>query len=120
MQNSACVEGINLIPKSGNTLVVTKSYKDVIILTQFGVPSISPPGESSREAIEVVKELSYNKIISLMDFDYTGIKSANHLRKTYGIEPYFLTNGRFSTPDYGAKDISDYLFKLKKLQNENS
>lgn len=44
-----------------------------------------------------------------MDFDLTGVKMANTLLKRYNIQPLFLTDGRFGTRDYGAKDISDYI-----------
>ncbi len=44
-----------------------------------------------------------------MDFDLTGVKMANTLLKRYNIQPLFLTDGRFGTINYGAKDISDYI-----------
>ena len=34
---------------------------------------------------------------------------ANTLLKRYNIKPLFLTDGRFGTINYGAKDISDYI-----------
>ena len=48
-------------------------------------------------------------IFVLLDFDLTGIRMANKIRKEYPVVVLFLTNGRFGTKDYGAKDISDYI-----------
>ena len=95
---------------SGNVLIITKSMKDVMCLKQFGVAACSPASEVVEPEPEVIEDLStrYEHILSLMDFDYTGIRMSNILFKKYSIQPMFLTDGRFGSKDYGAKDISDY------------
>ena len=50
----------------------------------------------------------WSRKFCLTDFDITGIRIANKLRKK-GYEPLFLTNGRFNTWNYNAKDISDFI-----------
>ena len=56
--------------------------------------------------------LSYHTInFVLLDFDITGVRMANYLRKKYPVIVLFLTNGRYGTKDYGAKDFSDYVKK---------
>jgi hypothetical protein len=85
--------------------------KDVMVLDLFGVPAISMQSESTTPYPEIIDELRsrFDRIISLYDFDYAGVVNALKLKRLYGISPCFLTNGRFGTRDYGAKDISDYI-----------
>ena len=45
----------------------------------------------------------------MYDFDRTGVKWANFLRRKFDLPVFFLTDGRFGTRDYRAKDISDYI-----------
>ena len=94
----------------GNLLVITKSMKDVMCLKQFGIHACAPSSEVVEPDPKVIKNLStkFDHLVSLMDFDYTGIRMANRLFKKYNIQPLFLTNGRFGSRDYGAKDVSDY------------
>ena len=40
----------------------------------------------------------------MYDFDLTGIRGANKMKREFGIAPHFITNGRFNTPNYGGKD----------------
>ena len=94
----------------GNLLVITKSMKDVMCLRQFGIHACSPSSEVVEPDPKVIENLNtkFDYLVSLMDFDYTGIKMANNLFKKYNIQPLFLTDGRFGSKDYGAKDVSDY------------
>ena len=90
--------------------VLTKSIKDVIVLDLFSINSVSLAAEGIPiRANENEKISSYwNKKYSLTDFDLTGIKAANKLKKQ-GYKPLFLTNGRFKTWNYQAKDISEFI-----------
>jgi len=49
----------------------------------------------------------FDNIVIMFDFDLTGIRSTNIMRKLYKIPYFFITNGRFGTVDYGGKDITD-------------
>ena len=92
-------------------LIITKSLKDVMSLYSFGITSIAPMSESvilQPEQITMLRK-HFRHIMSLMDFDKTGVHNANILRHRYGIEPLFLTNGRFGSVNYGSKDFSDYV-----------
>lgn len=107
------IQGYRELPKKGKTLIITKALKDVMTLRELGYDAIAPQAESVLISPQQIVELKnrFKKIVSLMDFDYTGVVMLNKMKKLYNIPPYTLTNGRFYTPNFGAKDISD-LVKL--------
>lgn len=111
------LQGYDQLPEEGDILVITKSLKDVIFLDGFDIPAVAPLGESILITRDQFIDLynRFDNIFSLMDFgksnggvDRTGTRTAFEMRRTYGIEPLFLTNGRYGTYDYGAKDITDF------------
>jgi len=104
-------QGLEQLPQFGDHIVITKSMKDVMALRQLGVVSAAPASEAVIPDDGIMTEISrrFTNIYSFMDFDLTGVKMANTLLKRYNIQPLFLTDGRFGTKDYGAKDISDYI-----------
>ena len=86
----------------------------------MGIASIAPPSESSILSKEQYEELSnrFTTLISLYDFDLTGVRSANKMRKLYKIAPFFLTNGKYGTEDYGGKDPTDIAFNKGRSHAE--
>lgn len=96
--------------KKSNFGVLTKSIKDVIVLDLFGINSVSLGAEGIPvRANENAKISKYwSKKYSLTDFDRTGIVAANKLKKL-GYTNLFLTNGRFKTWDYNAKDMAEFI-----------
>jgi len=105
------LQGLSQLPERGDTLVVTKSLKDVMCLDIWGIPAIAPSSESCVIPADIVKSLSdrFARIYILYDFDRTGISFANKHRKLYGFMPLFFTNGKFDTFDYKSKDFSDFI-----------
>lgn len=105
------LQGYSQLPESGDTLVITKSLKDVMCLSIWDIPSVAPASESCVIPADVVKDLTdrFARIYILYDFDYTGICFANKHRKLYGFIPLFFTNGKFNTFDYKVKDFSDFI-----------
>ena len=105
------LQGLSQLPKSGDTLVITKSLKDVMCLDIWGIPAVAPSSESCVIPSDIVKQLydRFTKICILYDFDRTGISFANKHRKLYGFTPLFFTNGKFGTFDYQVKDFSDFI-----------
>lgn len=118
--NHKGLQGYAQLPLKGKLLVITKSLKDVMFLCQMGIAAVAPPSESSILTEEQYKELSnrFSSIVSLYDFDLTGIRSANKMRKVYDIVPFFFTNGRFGTRDYGGKDATDIAFNKGSKEAE--
>lgn len=85
------IQGIHLIPTLyknpqyqglyiyDNLIIITKSYKDVIVLSELGFHSIAVHGESveiSDNLLNYLYEQGYEKIILLYDNDKTGLERA--------------------------------------------
>ena len=68
------------------------------------------PSETTIPTDEEIKEISKRHDILLVftDFDYAGVRFANSIRKQFNFIPIFLTNGKYRTVNYGAKDLSDF------------
>lgn len=109
IQNTNCIQGLKQLPEKGDLLVITKSLKDVMSLDRMKISSIALQSESVIINEDVIADfvLRFSKLIILYDFDYTGIVGAARIRRTYNIPARFLTNGRFKTHNYNAKDVSD-------------
>tara|TARA_R110002020_G_scaffold208452_6_gene414200 strand:- start:11355 stop:12431 length:1077 start_codon:yes stop_codon:yes gene_type:complete len=106
--NKTILQGWDQLPKKGNTLIITKALKDVIVLRTLGYYSLALQSEVSSIKNTVVDELysRFDKIYILQDFDLAGVSGTNRLRKKYGFHYIFLQN--FKTRNNQMKDISDY------------
>lgn len=98
-------QGYNQLPESGDTLIITKSLKDVMVLYQFGYSSIAPQSEAQLVDKDFMKTLKkrFNRIIMFFDNDGPGINGAMKNCDKYKLE-------MITVPlDYCAKDISDVI-----------
>lgn len=109
LTNYSSMRGVANI-KPSDYGIITKSVKDVVVLDLFDTNSCSLAAEGIIPTELEFKKLNHywKKTYSLLDFDLTGIRMANRLRKK-GISPFLLTNGRIGSYNYGAKDISDFI-----------
>jgi len=112
--NTSKLQGYNQLPEKGEMVIITKSMKDVMVLFNLGIPAVAPQSETQMVTEEEYEDLSqrFEKIYSFYDFDLTGIRTANKMKKFYGIPTIFLTNGRFGTTNFRAKDVSDKLEEI--------
>jgi hypothetical protein len=111
LTNSKSIQGLKQLPEKGKILVITKSMKDVMVLRRLGIFSVAFQSEvilPPKDVIDSFKE-KFENVYSFYDFDLAGIRTANKMRKLYGIKPIFLSNGKMSTYDYKAKDPADYV-----------
>lgn len=117
INNYLGLQGEAQLPLKGPLLVITKSMKDVMYLFQLGIAAIATSSESVILSHDKMLELKgrFDNIIIMFDFDLTGVRSTNAMRKLYDLPYVFITNGRFGTVDYGAKDITD----VHKIKREN-
>lgn len=106
-------QGENMLPYSGELLIITKSLKDVMSLWELGYTSVAPPSESTFLPIEYFNKQKdrFKKIVLFFDNDTAGIKMNKKFSEQLGI-PYIIS------PELKAKDISDYIkiFGLNKAK----
>lgn len=97
------IQGYEQLPQKGDTLVITKSMKDIMCLYKMGIPAVSPSSESTFIPLQVLEELKkrFKTIILLFDRDSSGCKNSIKIKNQFGIKPLFI-NKKFK-----AKDISD-------------
>jgi hypothetical protein len=105
------LDGYNDLPERGDLLVITKSRKDRMCLAMFGILAIAPQAEGNYISDDILGDLDarFDTILVFFDFDKTGIIGANRLKRSYNWQPIFLTDGRFYTEDYKAKDFSEFV-----------
>jgi hypothetical protein len=113
MGNTQYLQGLNQLIER-DILIITKSLKDVMVLHELGVSAIAPQAESVILDDNQYNQFNKFKLYSFYDFDLAGIRGANKMKRKYGIKPLFLTNGRFRTKNYQAKDIADLIKKDKQ------
>lgn len=105
------IMGWTQLPSRGSLVIITKSMKDVMVLTEMGYNAIAPIGEATILDEDTIwaLDMRFDNILLLNDFDLTGIRSSIFYRLEYNIHSVFLTNGRSETKDYGHKDPADYV-----------
>lgn len=89
--------------KNKNTLILTKSMKDVMCIRGFDYDSMAINGENHYFHQDFIRHIKkyYSKIVSLYDKDKSGVIGARYLWREYNIKPYFINR------KYNSKDISD-------------
>lgn len=108
--NNSLIQGFKQIEGVyDDVIVVTKSYKDVMSMSSFGINAIAPQSEAvilDKDLIEYLKK-HFKYIIFNADWDRTGkLFMINNRRKYGGI---CLT---FSKRDFWEKDFSDNVAKF--------
>lgn len=97
------VQGFKQLPKVGDTLIITKSLKDVMCLYEMGINAVSPNSESSwlpDKALESILK-RFKTVLICFDRDVAGMKNMRKLSLKTGLNCIIIPK-RFS-----AKDISD-------------
>lgn len=111
--SSKVFQGYNILPDKGNQLIITKSYKDVIVLSKLNINAIAPQSEVCNLDSSTIEELKnrFSKIYILYDNDNTGKRNAYELSELLKV-PYF-----FMPEEFKVKDASDYVkkYSLEKL-----
>ena len=110
MQNTDRIQGEDQLPAEGDVLVITKSMKDTMLFHEYGIAACAPQSEVHPFTDEQVADWKerFDRIVLVYDFDYTGVKNVNKLRKQYDLEYLFVE---------GAKDLSD-LYKVSPYHAE--
>ena len=78
------------------TICITCFHSESIILTEKFANKLSS---------------TYPIIITITDFDNQGIRCGFDHKRLYGFNPLFLTNGKYGSFNYGAKDFTELISK---------
>ena len=102
------VQGYKQLPNNGKLLIITKSMKDVCLLSSLGIPAIAPNSETQFVSEKMLEELRdrFKNIALLYDSDLTGVRFMNKIRKQYRDLIVCMIPRK-----YGTKDISDFYQK---------
>lgn len=81
------IMGLEYLPQTGNILVITKSYKDIMLLYSLNIPAISPHNENVPIGAEVIEDLKsrFKYIYVNYDNDETGVRSSIEFTKKYNL-----------------------------------
>jgi hypothetical protein len=98
------VFGYKQLPESGDTIVITKSLKDVMCLYELGYTAIAPCSEGTLLPVKVIEEIKkrFKKIVVLYDNDEAGRKSAKRMNDKYEFEVVEIPE------ESNEKDLTDY------------
>jgi hypothetical protein len=112
--NTSRIQGLHLLPKTGDLLVITKSMKDVLTLKSLGINAIAPQSENSYPKKEQMDTLQkrFSEVLIWMDNDRPGLKCMNVLRKMYRVLFYWIPG------NYKVKDISDFYKKFGEVKTK--
>lgn len=100
--NGTVIQGIGVLPKEGDNLIITKSLKDVMCLKELNYNAVAPNNETSflpEVNINKFKE-RFKNIYCYFDNDSAGLKHGNFFADKYGLKAIFNPLGE-------RKDISD-------------
>ncbi len=109
--SSSLIQGIRQLPITGDSLIITKSQKDVMSLYGINISAIAPISETiviSQNRFEKLQK-SFKEILCLYDNDLAGVKGAQKYKREYNIRCIFIKRKY-------AKDISDLWKKSSYLQ----
>jgi len=103
------IQGWDQLPESGDLLVITKSLKDIMVLSLFGIPSIAPHGENTLLPRKVVDEAKkrFKTLVMLYDYDDGGLAGVKRMNEEYEIPYVFIPKHYLEI--HGVKDISDHI-----------
>ena len=96
------IQGVHVLPKEGDYIVITKSMKDLMLFHEYNIPAIAPCSENlflTDRQYKKVKE-RFKRIYLLYDYDLPGINAAIKIKKEHPDIKVLLT-------PKGYKDITD-------------
>lgn len=105
-------QGEKYLPWLDETLIITKGYKDVLVLSKLGYNSIAPQSESCNITVDKMRTLQhrFRTIYLLYDNDSAGIKGSKRICDQHNLIPLFIP------VESQCKDISDFIKQYGKKQ----
>ena len=116
MCNTNRIAGWIQLPSSGDTLIITKSLKDVVVLKRMGYAAIAGQSESFVFYQSIIDELKlrFKHIFVLYDNDPTGIEKSTMLCSMFNLYPIF------SIEKDTTDTVKKYGFEHTKMHLEQS
>ena len=111
-RDSSQLQGARMLPKNGGDLIIIqKSLKDVMLLYEFGIPSVAPNSENIFLSDEKLMKLKskFKRIIVWYDNDAPGKAYLEKIKKEHPELDYF-----YIPEDFKEKDFSDFYKKYGK------
>lgn len=109
------MQGMDQLPWVGQTLIITKALKDVMVLHILGLESVAVQGETSFPSERIMDRLKsrFEKILVLFDNDVPGIAGASKFCEKYNLSSIIIPK------ESDCKDIADYIktYGLEKAKN---
>jgi len=89
---SGHIQGLDKLPNNGNILIITKSYKDVIVWWKLGYPAIAPHSENMFISPFDLYELEsrFKHIYINYDNDETGVKKSIQYSSEHNLKYFNL------------------------------
>lgn len=113
------VDGWNLLPTTGDLIVITSSKKDRMVLKEFNIPSICTQSETFILGEEKVSYLEkhFDYVIINPDRDVQGLKMARNYKEKYSLKSIFSP---YSKDISGMIKDKGFDFTLKYVNNLKS
>tara|TARA_R100000908_G_C3720199_1_gene123274 strand:- start:461 stop:949 length:489 start_codon:yes stop_codon:yes gene_type:complete len=116
--NREDVQGVTQLPETGDTLYITSSLKDIIVLRKLGLSAVAPSAETTIIPEDIIAELKsrFKKLVIFYDNDNPGIVASNKHSKIYEASEVCIP---FKYLSEGIKDPSDFVeeYGYEKLLN---
>lgn len=116
------LQGFDQLPEQGDFLIITKSLKDVMCMSTFGIPSVAPTSESVliEEMRFALLENRFFKIFTLFDRDRAGIHMSWLMKKKYGTIPLMFEKNEpkdfcENYEKYGTSYMNELIEETKQL-----
>jgi hypothetical protein len=96
------VFGHDQLPEKGELLIIASGLKDLMCLYEAGFNAVAPQSESIMITENLINEYfsRFDKVISILDNDNTGVKYMQKYKDKYNIDYIVL-------PDTYGKDVAD-------------
>lgn len=103
------------IPFIGDLCIITKSFKDALLLNVLGYNAIAPNSESISLNLPQIRALkaTYNNLLIFYDNDEVGLQSAKKRSEEVGCKYIYIPE------ECEAKDITDFYVKYGKEETIN-
>lgn len=101
ISNTSALQGYEQLPRTGELLIIQKSLKDVMLMSEFGIPSVAVQAETAILSKDIADELKrrFKKIYVWYDNDDAGNRGAEKL-SAYGFECIHSSKEKDATDYY--------------------